>query len=42
MLDGTETPIITVRDLVIGFGDRTVLDHLSIDVERGEILGFVG
>ncbi len=42
MLDGTETPIVTVRDLVIGFGDRTVLDHLSIDVERGEILGFVG
>jgi len=35
-------PIIKVRDLVVGFGDSTVLDHLSIDVVRGEILGFVG
>ena len=42
MLDGTDNPIITVRHLVIGFGDRTVLDDLSIDVRRGEILGFVG
>jgi len=33
---------IRVRDLVVGFGDTTVLDHLSIDVFRGEILGFVG
>jgi phospholipid/cholesterol/gamma-HCH transport system ATP-binding protein len=33
---------IKVRNLVVGFGDATVLDHLSIDVLRGEILGFVG
>ena len=33
---------IRVRDLVVGFGDRTVLDHLSLDVRRGEILGLVG
>src|ERR1700694_322578 len=33
---------IRVRDLVVGFGEQTVLDHLSIDVFRGEILGFVG
>ena len=31
-----------VRDLVVGFGDHVVLDHLSLDVRRGEILGFVG
>jgi len=35
-------PVIRVRDLVVGFGDRIVLDHLSLDVLRGEILGFVG
>lgn len=35
-------PIISVRDLVVGFGARVVLDHLSIDVRKGEILGFVG
>jgi phospholipid/cholesterol/gamma-HCH transport system ATP-binding protein len=33
---------IEVRDLVVGFADRVILDHLSIDVRRGEILGFVG
>jgi phospholipid/cholesterol/gamma-HCH transport system ATP-binding protein len=34
--------IIQVRDLVVGFGDRIVLDHVDLDVYRGEILGFVG
>lgn len=39
---GLESPIISVRDLVVGFGERVVLDHLSIDVRKGEVLGFVG
>lgn len=34
--------IIEVRDVVVGFGDRLVLDHVDLDVYRGEILGFVG
>jgi phospholipid/cholesterol/gamma-HCH transport system ATP-binding protein len=34
--------IIKVRDLVVGFRDVNVLDHLDLDVYRGEILGFVG
>jgi len=33
---------ISVRDLVVGFGSQTVLDHLSLDVRRGEIIGLVG
>jgi phospholipid/cholesterol/gamma-HCH transport system ATP-binding protein len=33
---------ISIRDLVVGFGERIVLDHLSLDVKRGEILGLVG
>ncbi|ACI93940.1 ABC transporter ATP-binding protein [Afipia carboxidovorans OM5] len=33
---------IRVRDLVVAFGKHTVLDHLSLDVRRGEILGLVG
>ena len=33
---------ISVRELVVGFGDHIVLDHLSLDVRRGEILGLVG
>ncbi|HET7448819.1 MAG TPA: ABC transporter ATP-binding protein [Methyloceanibacter sp.] len=34
--------IIQVRDLVVGFGDQIVLNHLSLDVREGEILGVVG
>jgi phospholipid/cholesterol/gamma-HCH transport system ATP-binding protein len=34
--------VIKVRDLVVGFGDQIVLDHLSLDVRGGEILGVVG
>jgi phospholipid/cholesterol/gamma-HCH transport system ATP-binding protein len=37
-----DPPAIRVRDLVVGFGDHTVLDHLSLEVQTGEILGFVG
>ena len=29
-------------DLVVGFGRHIVIDHLSLDVRRGEILGLVG
>jgi phospholipid/cholesterol/gamma-HCH transport system ATP-binding protein len=35
-------PIISVRDLVVGFGATNVLDGAEIDVFEGEILGFVG
>ena len=38
----SEQLAIRVRDLVVGFGDQVVLDHLSLDVRRGEILGLVG
>ena len=37
-----DIPAVRVRDLVVAFGDLVVLDHLSMDVRRGEILGFVG
>ena len=33
---------IEISDLVVGFGDKAVLDHLSLDVRTGEILGLVG
>jgi phospholipid/cholesterol/gamma-HCH transport system ATP-binding protein len=33
---------IHVQDLVVGFGDRVVIDHLSLEVREGEILGLVG
>jgi len=34
--------IISVRDVTVAFGDKVVLDKLSLDVVRGEILGFIG
>jgi phospholipid/cholesterol/gamma-HCH transport system ATP-binding protein len=34
--------VISVRDLVVGFGDAAVLDRATLDVFEGEILGFVG
>ncbi len=42
-MDSSSEPMaIRVRDLVVGFGDQVVLDHLSLDVRRGEIMGLVG
>ena len=34
--------VISVRDLVVGFGKQLVLKGLNLDIRRGEILGFVG
>jgi len=34
--------VIEVRDLVVGFDDQIVLDHLALNVHAGEILGVVG
>ena len=35
-------PIISVRDVVVGFDGTRILNHVDLDVFRGEILGFVG
>jgi phospholipid/cholesterol/gamma-HCH transport system ATP-binding protein len=35
-------PIIEVRDLTVGFGQRLIMDGLALDVRHGEILGVVG
>ena len=32
--------VIEVRDLVVGFGDHIVLDHVDLDVYRGENFRF--
>jgi phospholipid/cholesterol/gamma-HCH transport system ATP-binding protein len=42
MVEGSNEAVIRVRDLTVGFGNAIVLDKLSVDVFRGEILGFVG
>jgi phospholipid/cholesterol/gamma-HCH transport system ATP-binding protein len=40
--DSNREVVIRVRDLQVGFGERLILRGLSLDVYRGEILGFVG
>ena len=34
--------IISVKDLSKCFGDFTAVDHITFDVRRGEIFGFLG
>ena len=42
MQEAAEQFAIRVRDLVVGFRRHVVIDHLALDVRRGEILGLVG
>jgi len=35
-------PLLEVRDLIVRFGGITALDHVSIDVAPGEIVGLLG
>ena len=42
MPEPSQAPAISVRNLTVGFGEKNVLDGLSLDVRRGEILGLVG
>lgn len=34
--------VLSVHDVTVGFDGTTVLENLSLDIRRGEILGFVG
>jgi ABC-2 type transport system ATP-binding protein len=36
------TPAVEIRDLVKTFGDFTAVDHVSLEVAKGEIFGFLG
>ena len=38
----SDSSIIEVRDLTVGFHGRLILQNLNLNVQRGEILGFVG
>ncbi len=38
----TAIPMISVRDVTVSFGRSPVLDKLSLDVYKGEVLGFIG
>ena len=34
--------VLSVRDVTVAIEDKLILDKLSLDIKRGEILGFVG
>lgn len=34
--------VLSARDVTVGFGEKIILDHLDLDIRRGEILGFIG
>jgi phospholipid/cholesterol/gamma-HCH transport system ATP-binding protein len=42
MLASQQDLAISVANLTVGFAEKTVLDRLSLDVRRGEVLGLVG
>jgi phospholipid/cholesterol/gamma-HCH transport system ATP-binding protein len=34
--------VVVVRDLTVQYGDRTILDHIDLDIRRGEVLVLLG
>ena len=38
----TDAPVIEARDLTRTFGTFTAVDHITFDVARGEVFGFLG
>ena len=41
-IDTGDAPVISARGLTRRFGDFTAVDHVDLDIGRGEIFGFVG
>src|SRR5579884_3734583 len=37
-----QEPVLQTQDLTKIYGQRTAVDHLNIEVRRGEIFGFLG
>ena len=38
----TQTPVIRVENLIARYGDEIILDNISFDVFKGEIVGIIG
>jgi ABC-2 type transport system ATP-binding protein len=39
---GTEQPLLSIRNLTRAFGAITAVDHLSLDIQPGELFGLIG
>ena len=42
MAEQHNEPVVSVRGLTVGFGERNVLENVDLDVNRREVLGVVG
>ncbi|HEX4165930.1 MAG TPA: ABC transporter ATP-binding protein [Bryobacteraceae bacterium] len=42
VLEGTAEPMISVRDVVVSYGGRRVLDGINLDIARGETMVLLG
>jgi len=42
MLDNTETPMVELKDISIAFGGIKAVDHVSLDLYPGEVVGLLG
>ncbi len=41
-MESVTAPVLEVKELVKRYGDLVAVDHLSLEVKQGEILGFLG
>ncbi|MGW6730429.1 dipeptide ABC transporter ATP-binding protein [Nocardia sp. NPDC055029] len=39
---GTDDPVLDIDELIVRFGERTVVDRVSLRVRRGEVVALVG
>lgn len=38
----TEKPVVAFRDLVFGYGDRRIIDHVSFEIPAGKVVALMG
>jgi D-xylose transport system ATP-binding protein len=42
MTDTQKTPLVALKDMSISFGGIKAVDHVSIDLHAGEVVGLLG
>ena len=42
MVDRSGTPLVEMRDISIAFGGIKAVDHVSVDLYPGEVVGLLG
>ncbi len=42
MVDRTGTPLVEMRDISVSFGGIKAVDHVTVDLHPGEVVGLLG